>query len=85
MLASLEQMTVERQVIEIPAGQLRAELRRRGFSDDEPVRVTIEPKRELLPRRRKSRKLVIAAGRSDQDIDRMLRSSACAWRLQRLL
>jgi hypothetical protein len=42
-------MTTERQMIEVPAGQVSAELHRRGFNDDEPVRVTIEPEQELFP------------------------------------
>jgi hypothetical protein len=65
-------VTVERQVIEIPVGQLSAELHRRGLNDDEHVRVTIEPEQELFPGRRESRKLVIAAGLTDQDIDRLI-------------
>jgi hypothetical protein len=65
-------VTTERQVIEIPAGQLSAELHRRGFNDDEPVRVTIEPEQELFPGRRESRKLVIAAGLTDEDIDGLI-------------
>jgi hypothetical protein len=65
-------MTTERQMIEVPAGQLSAELHRRGFNDDEPIRVTIEPEQELFPGRRESRKLVIAAGLTDEDIDRLI-------------
>jgi len=65
-------MATERQVIEVTAGELSAELHRRGFGDDEPVRVTIEPEQELFPGRRESRKLVIAAGLTDEDIDRLI-------------
>ena len=50
------------QVIEITAGEIADELRRRGIGPDERVRLTIEPERELFPGRRESRKLVIAAG-----------------------
>jgi hypothetical protein len=60
------------QVIEITAGEIADELKRRGISPDERVRLTIEPERELFPGRRESRKLVIAAGLSDEDIDRLI-------------
>jgi hypothetical protein len=48
-------------------------LKRQGIGPDERVTVTIEP--ELIPGRRESRARVIAAGRTDDDIDR-LRSAA---------
>jgi hypothetical protein len=57
--------------IETIAGQVAAELNRRGISPDEPVTLTIGP--ELIPGRRESRKLVIAAGLTDDDIDRLIK------------
>jgi hypothetical protein len=45
-------------------------LKRRSISSDEKVTLTIEP--ELFPGRRESRKLVIAAGLTDDDIDRLI-------------
>jgi hypothetical protein len=63
-------MTEARETIEIAAGELAAELKRRGISSDERVVVTIEP--EVFPGRRASRKLVIAAGLSDSDIDQLI-------------
>jgi hypothetical protein len=43
------------ETIEIPAGEVAAELKRRGISSDERVTVTIDPKQELIPGRRASR------------------------------
>jgi hypothetical protein len=63
-------MTEARETIEITVGELSAELKRRGTSSDERVVVTIEP--EAFPGRRESRKLVIAAGLSDNDIDQLI-------------
>jgi hypothetical protein len=57
-------------VIEVTAGEIAAELNRQGIDPDERVTLMIEP--ELFPGRRKSRKLVIAAGLSDEDIDRLI-------------
>jgi hypothetical protein len=63
-------MTATRETIEVTAGEVAAELKRRGISSDEKVTITIEP--ELFPGRRASRKLVVAAGLTDDDIDRMI-------------
>ena len=57
-------------VIDIAAGEIAAELNRQGISPDERVTLTIEP--ELFPGRRESRRLVIAAGLTDDDIDRLI-------------
>jgi hypothetical protein len=57
-------------VIEVSAKEVAAELQRQGIEPDELVRLTIEP--ELFPGRRESRKLVIAAGLTDEDIDRLI-------------
>jgi hypothetical protein len=57
-------------VIEVAAGEIAEELRRQGIGPDERVTLTIEP--ELFPGRRESRKLVIAAGLTDEDIDRLI-------------
>jgi hypothetical protein len=60
-------------VIEIAAKEVGAELERQGISPDERVTLTIEP--ELIPGRRESRKLVIAAGMTDDDIDRLIKQA----------
>lgn len=63
-------MTATREIIELTAGEVAAELQRRGISSDEKVTLTIEP--ELFPGRRESRRLVVAAGLTDEDIDQLI-------------
>jgi hypothetical protein len=58
-------------VIKIAAREVAAELQRQGINPDEQVTLTIEP--ELIPGRRESRKLVIAAGLTDDDIDALIK------------
>ena len=58
-------------VIEIAASEIAAELQRQGIGPDDRVTLTVEP--ELIPGRRESRKLVIAAGLTDDDIDRLIK------------
>jgi hypothetical protein len=60
-------------VIEVAAREVAAELQRQGIDPDERVTLTIEP--ELIPGRRESRKLVIAAGLTDDDIDRLIKQA----------
>jgi hypothetical protein len=60
-------------VIEVTVGEIAAELARRGISSDERVTLTIEPERELIPGRRESRARVVAAGLTDDDIDRLIK------------
>ncbi|MEJ0020447.1 MAG: hypothetical protein WDN25_28640 [Acetobacteraceae bacterium] len=64
------EMAAPREVIEVTVGEIADALKRRGMSDDERVTLTIEP--EVFPGRRESRKLVVAAGLSDDDIDRLI-------------
>jgi hypothetical protein len=63
------------QTIEISAGEVSAELQRRGISSDERITLTIEPERELIPGRRDSRARVVAAGLTDADIDRFIKQA----------
>jgi hypothetical protein len=63
-------MTATREIIEVTAGELAAELKRRGIGADEKVQLTIEA--ETFPGRRESRKLVVAAGLTDEDIDQLI-------------
>ena len=60
------------ELIETTAGQVAAELVRRGISADERVTIAIDPAQELIPGRRESRARVIAGGVSDEDIDRLI-------------
>ncbi|HUN50956.1 MAG TPA: hypothetical protein VMU42_07560 [Candidatus Sulfotelmatobacter sp.] len=61
--------------IETTAGEITAELRRRGVGSDERVTVTLDLDRELIPGRRESRAHVVAAGLSDEDIDRLIKEA----------
>jgi hypothetical protein len=63
------------EVIEVAAGQIGEELKRRGISSDERVTLTIEPEREVIPGRRESRARVVAAGLTDDDIDRLIKQA----------
>jgi hypothetical protein len=68
-------MAAAPKVIEVTVGEIAAELARRGISSDERVTLTIEPERELIPGRRESRALVVAAGLTDDDIDRLIKQA----------
>jgi hypothetical protein len=61
------------EVIEVTAGEIADELKRRGISSDERVTVTIVPEEELVPGRRESRARVVVAGLTDDDIDRLIK------------
>lgn len=63
------------EVFETTAGQVTAVLERLGVPKDRMVTVTIEPDDWLTKARQASRRLVIAAGLSDQDIDRMIKQA----------
>lgn len=68
-------MSSRSEVIETTAGRVADELARRGIGADERVVVTIEAGDELLPGRRETRARVIAAGLSDEDIDRLIKQA----------
>jgi len=68
-------MATAPEVIEVTAGEIADELKRRGISSDERVTLTIEPEQELVPGRRESRARVVAAGLSDDDIDRLIKDA----------
>ncbi|HXT80248.1 MAG TPA: hypothetical protein VN702_11840 [Acetobacteraceae bacterium] len=68
-------MTTVSNVIELTVGEIAGELKRRGISSDERVTLTIEADRELIPGRRESRARVVAAGLSDDDIDRLIKQA----------
>lgn len=59
------------EVIETTVGEVAAELVRRGLDPHDHVIVTVEPD-ELVPGRRACRARVIAAGLTDDDIDRLI-------------
>lgn len=63
------------ELIESTAGQVAAELARRGVAPDQRVLVTIEPDDWISEARRVSRAKVVAAGLSDDDIDRLIKQA----------
>jgi len=63
------------EVVETTVSEIGAELARRGLDPDERITVTIEPDDWLTKARRESRRLVIAAGLSDDDIDHMIKQA----------
>lgn len=63
------------EVVETTVGEIAAELARRGLDPHDYVTVTIEPEDWLIRGRRESRRLVIAAGLTDDDIDRMIKQA----------
>jgi hypothetical protein len=65
----------EPQFIESTAGQAAAELARRGIAPDRRVTIIIEPDDWLAEARRYSRQKVVAAGLSDDDIDRLIKQA----------
>jgi hypothetical protein len=62
------------EVIKTTVSEVPAELARCGLDPHDRVTVTIEPD-ELIPGRREARARVIAAGLSDDDIDRMIKQA----------
>jgi hypothetical protein len=68
-------MVTEPNIIEVAAGEVAEELRRRGISSDERVTLLIEPEQEVIPGRRASRARVVAAGLTDDDIDRLIKQA----------
>jgi hypothetical protein len=65
-------MALPSEVIETTAGEVAAELARRGIGSDERI---VEPRQELIPGRRESRARVAAAGLTDDDIDRLIKQA----------
>ena len=64
-----------RETIEVTAGEVEAELKRRGIGSDEKVTLTIEPADEIVPGRRASRARVVVAGLTDDDFDRLIKQA----------
>jgi hypothetical protein len=59
------------EVIETTVDKVAIELVQRGLDPHDRVTITIEPD-ELIPGRREARARVVAAGLSDEDIDRLI-------------
>jgi hypothetical protein len=62
-------------IIETTVAEVTGELLRRGVGPDEPVSIIIEPVEGLALARRKSRVRVVAAGLTDDDIDRLIKQA----------
>jgi hypothetical protein len=67
-------MSKNDEIIETTVGKIATELARRGLDPQDRITVTIEAD-ELTPGRRASRARVIAAGLSDDDIDRLIKQA----------
>jgi hypothetical protein len=65
----------EIEVFETTAGQVADVLKRLGVPKERMITVIIEPDNWLTEARRGSRRLVIQAGLSDEDIDRMIKQA----------
>ncbi|HTW53385.1 MAG TPA: hypothetical protein VME45_15955 [Stellaceae bacterium] len=59
------------EVIETTVGKVATELAKRGLDPQDRITITIEPD-ELIPGRRIARARVVAAGLTDDDIDRLI-------------
>jgi len=70
-------MSTEKEIglIETTAGQIADVLKRLGVAEERMVTVMIEPDDWLTKARQESRRLVIAAGLSDDDIDRLIKQA----------
>jgi hypothetical protein len=62
------------ETIETTVGEASAELARRGVDAHDRIIITLADD-ELIPGRRKARARVIAAGLSDDDIDRLIKQA----------
>ncbi len=67
-------MSSQSEVIETTVSKVASELASRGLDPDDRVTITIEPD-ELIPGRRASRARVVAAGLTDDDIDRLIKQA----------
>lgn len=68
-----DKLRVEGEIIETTAGQIAAELQRRGIDPARPVLVAVEPDDWIAEARRFARPKVVAEGLSDEDIDRLIK------------
>jgi hypothetical protein len=62
------------EVLETTVSEVAAELARRGLDPHDRITITIDPD-ELIPGRRAARARVIAAGLTDDDIDRLIKQA----------
>jgi hypothetical protein len=62
-------------IIESTAGQVTAELVRRGILPQERVTIMIGQEPEIIPGRRETRARVVAAGLTDDDINALIKQA----------
>ncbi len=67
-------MSQRAEVIETTVSEVAAELARRGLDPHDRVTITIEAD-EMIPGRREARARVVAAGLTDDDIDRLIKQA----------
>ncbi len=70
-----DRLRVDGMIIESTAGQVAAELVRRGIDPARPVIIAVEPEDWIAQARRFARPLVEAEGLTDDDIDRMIKQA----------
>jgi hypothetical protein len=70
-----DRMRIAGEVIESTAGEVAADLARRGIDPARPVTIMIEPDDWLTRSRVEMRRRVEAAGLSDEDIDRLIKEA----------
>jgi hypothetical protein len=67
-------MASQSEVIKTTVGKVAAELAKRGLDPEDRITITIEHD-EMIPGRRASRARVVAAGLTDDDIDRLIKQA----------
>jgi hypothetical protein len=70
-----DKLRIDGEIIETTAGEVAAELQRRGVEPSRPVIVAVEPDDWISAARRYARPKVIAAGLSDEAIDRLIKQA----------
>ena len=68
-----DELRLEGDIIESTAGQIAAELQRRGIDPARPVIVAVEPDDWIAQARRFARPKVVAERLSDEDIDGLIK------------
>ena len=71
----IDKLRIDGEIIESTAGQVAAELQRRGIDPARPVIVAVEPDDWIAQARRFSRPKVVAEGLSDDDIDQLIKKA----------
>lgn len=66
-------MTAQTDAFDSDAGQVAAELVRRGIGPHQRVRIIVDPAAAFLAASRSSRAMAELAGQSDADIDQLIR------------